>query len=97
MIKDELVVELTEELIRERHISAFENENDFKLKFYAAIQELNENVVGVEMDYETDYVARNLLKEYVFYDYYNMLPEFKERYASDFIKLQFKYHSSIIQ
>ncbi len=96
MIKDELVVELTKEFIEEKNISEFENEKKFKLKFYAAIQDLNENIVGVEIDYETDYIARNLLKEYVFYDYYNMLPEFKERYANEFTKLQFKYHSTIV-
>ena len=66
-------------------------------KLKLAIQFLDETITGTKIDYDKDLEARNLLKEYVFYDFYNRLPEFKERYANDFIQLQFKYNSTSVQ
>lgn len=88
--------EIVKEFISEKRIVAYENNTIFESKVKLAMQFLNETIVGTEINYDKDLEARNLLKEYVFYDFYNRLPEFKERYANDLTQLQFKYNSTII-
>lgn len=87
---------IVDEFIEEKKIVAYEKTDSFERKVKLAIQFLDETIVGTNIDYNVDLEARNLIKEYVFYDFYNMLPEFKERYANELTKLQFKYNSSII-
>ena len=92
-----LLEEIVDEFISEKRIIAYEEKEVFIGKLKLAIQFFDETIVATKIDYDKDLEARNLLKEYVFYDFYNRLPEFKERYANDFIQLQFKYNSTSLQ
>lgn len=92
---NDLYVTLVSELIEEKHINSA-NTKPFIAKIKAAIQDLEDNIVASTINFEKDLKARNLVKEYVFYDYYNMLPEFKERYANELTKLQFQYNSTLL-
>lgn len=95
-MNNDLIQNILKEFLEEKRISSFEKTTGFEKKIKTAMQDISENLIGSKIDFKEDLVARDLVKEYVFYDFYNRLPEFKERYANEFTKLQFKYNSSLL-
>lgn len=88
------IKKIVDELLDEKRISAYEKKDSFERKVTLAIYFLENEIAGATIDFNEDLNARDLVKEYVFYDFYNMIPEFKERYANELTKLQFKYNST---
>lgn len=89
-----VIKKIVDELLEEKRISAYEKKDGFERKVTLAIYFLEKEIAGETIDFDEDLSARNLVKEYVFYDFFNMIPEFKERYANELTKLQFKYNST---
>ena len=70
-------------------------ENDETLRGYIKEAEYDINdAVGAEIDYDKDLRARKLLKNFVFYDRYKRLAEFKAQYIGEYSDLQAKYYKS---
>lgn len=63
------------------------------LKRYAKEGEafINSSVEGLQIDFNSDLVARILLKNYIRYAYYGMLSDFKEKYVGDIYDTQSQY------
>lgn len=53
-----------------------------------------DHFAGIEIDYDKDLDARKLLKNFVFWDRYKRLAEFKSLYEGDYIDIQAKYYKS---
>lgn len=53
--------------------------------------DINENS-GAKIDYEKDLRARKLLKNFILYDRYKRLAEFKQLYGGEYAYLQAKYY-----
>lgn len=95
-MNNEKLLKIIQEFIDEKHIGSYEEKKSFSKMFGTAIQ-FFEEITGVSIDYEEDLVSRQLLKDYVFYDYYHMIPLFLERYSNELTRLQFKYNSTSLQ
>lgn len=87
---------LVKEFVEDKNLIHLKKTESFSRKFKVAIQYFEEDIVGDKIDYVSDLVVRELLKDYVFYDFYNMLPEFKERYENELTKLQFKSNATVL-
>lgn len=88
---DEAITAIIKEIRNEQHPT----ENDNTLKGYVRDAEYDINdSIGKKIDYDKDLKARKLLKNYVFYDRFKRLAEFKSLYAGDYIELQARYYES---
>lgn len=92
-MSEEKLLGIIQEFIDEKHIGSFEEKKNFEKLFETGIQ-FFEEITGTDINYENDLVSRQLLKDYVFYDYYHMLPVFLERYSNELTRMQFKYNST---
>lgn len=73
-------------------------EDDFTLNSYIKEAQYDINdAVGFKIDFGKDLKARKLLKNYVFYERYKRLAEFKQLYIGEYADLQAKYYTSSIQ
>lgn len=82
--------ELLKEIQNEQH--SFEDEETLKGYIKDAEYDINESS-GVEIDYTKDLKARKLLKNFVLYDRYKRLAEFKQLYGGEYADLQAKYYN----
>lgn len=82
--------ELLKEIQNEQH--PFEDEETLKGYIKDAEYYINESS-GVEIDYTKDLKARKLLKNFVLYDRYKRLAEFKQLYGGEYADLQAKYYN----
>lgn len=53
------------------------------------------SIVGKELDYEADGLARKLLKDYCRYDYNNAVEFFESNFQSEIIRLQLRHVGDI--
>lgn len=88
---DSKLNELLEEIKGEQHISP--NEDDDVVMGYLrdAQYDINE-VCGEKINYDVDFKARSLLKNFVLYARYSRLAEFRQLYAGEYAYLQAKYY-----
>lgn len=85
------IEELLKEIQNEQH--PIEDEETLKGYIKDAEYDINESS-GVEIDYSKDLKARKLLKNFVLYDRYKRLAEFKQLYVGEYVNLQAKYYES---
>lgn len=88
-MSEEQIDKLLEEIKREQH--PVEDEETLRGYIKDAQFDINE-VSGKEIDYSKDLRARKLLKNFVLYDRFKRLAEFKQLYAGDYVNLQAKYY-----
>ena len=79
-----------EEYREENHVSPFRNDSEFLEYIKDGIADIDD-YCGSKIDYETDRIARRLLKNYVLYADYKKLAEFKEIYIGEYDALQRNY------
>ena len=84
---------LKKEIRQEQRLSPLFPDESIANFIREGMQDIN-NVVGIEVDYDTDLEARSLLKYYVLYANHMRLAEFREVYAGEYVKLQIKYLNS---
>lgn len=84
---------LIKEIRQEQRLSPLFPDESIANFIREGMQDIN-NVVGIEVDYDTDLEARSLLKYYVLYANHMRLAEFREVYAGEYVKLQIKYLNS---
>ena len=89
--ENEAYQSLLQEIIKEQHISPFEEESVIIGYIKEAEYDINESC-GSIIDYEDDLKARSLLKNYVLYAREKRLAEFKQLYAGEYALLQAKYY-----
>lgn len=89
MLKEKTIDKFVQEIRKEQHPI----EDDETLKGYIKDAEYDINdSVGIEIDYEKDLKAKKLLKNYVLYDRYKRLAEFKNLYVGEYSDLQARYY-----
>ena len=88
---DQEIANVIVEIKREQH----PQEDDTTLTGYIndAEYDINQSA-GVEIDYTSDLKARKLLKNFVLYDRYKRLAEFKILYGGEYAELQAKYYKT---
>ena len=94
LLNEQTITNLIVEIKAEQHAA----EKDETLKTY--IKDAIHNIcrdIGFEIDFDEDFKARKLLKNYVFYDRYKRLAEFKIAYAGEYEELREFYYSTNIQ
>jgi len=84
---------LKKEIRQEQRLSPLFPDESIANFIREGMQDIN-NVIGIEVDYDTDLEARSLLKYYVLYANHMRLAEFREVYAGEYVKLQIKYLNS---
>ena len=86
---DKTITAIIKEIRYEQHPV----ENDEALKGYIkdAVYDIN-YYAGTKIDYDKDLDARKLLKNYVLYDRFKRLAEFKSMYIGEYSDLQAKYY-----
>lgn len=82
---------LIKEIRAEQHISSNEEDDVLGQIIKEAEFDIN-NKAGANIDYDKDLTARGLLKNYVMYDRFARLAEFKQLYVGDYADLQAKYY-----
>ena len=89
MLSDEAIKKIVKEIRMEQHSI----EADETLIGYVKDAEYDINYsVGTEIDYEKDLKAKKLLKNFVLYDRYKRLAEFKALYIGEYTDLQARYY-----
>lgn len=88
MLKNDEIQNLINEIRNEQH--AIEDDDTLKTYIKDAEYAINTDV-GFEIDYVSDLNARKYLKNFVLYDRYKKLAEFKVYYVGDLSDLQSKY------
>ena len=90
-LTDAQIEKLVSEIRQEQQISPDLPDTNFISYIKSGEFDIDE-VVGINIDFEKDLKARELLKNYVLYANYKRLAEFKELYLSDYVTLQIKYN-----
>ncbi len=88
-MSEEQIKELLREIQNEQH--PVEDEETLRGYIKEAQFDINESS-GEEIDYSKDLKARKLLKNFVLYDRFKRLAEFKQLYVGDYVNLQAKYY-----
>ena len=89
MLSDDAIAKIVQEIRKEQHPI----EDDETLIGYVKDAEYDINhSAGTEIDYEKDLKAKKLLKNFVLYDRYKRLAEFKTLYIGEYTDLQAKYY-----
>lgn len=84
---------ILKEVRREQNISPFIKDITILQYIKDGIYDIKDDCCSGNVDFDKDFKARSLLKDYVFYANNKRLAEFKKLYEGEYVALQARYYS----